>query len=703
MKRLSFGLILTLLFLTSMTNFEENKQNDDFIELIENGNVSNETTKWGLYINPPAKGSITAENEEIHYNIINRGTEKWHMQGYYAGLSIKEGLTYFLNVDMASSVPRTAQIRIQRDSSPYNAYLVEDIQLTTEMQHFSFQFVMEEKSDDFAKLCFNIGQFDAETIELHKIRVDNLSLKEDKSTMLETKEMQEQPIIAINQLGYLPESIKEVRISSKAERFVIKSVTAEEELFSGKFTGPIDDPASGDLVYKGDFSALKERGEYVIEIPSLGRSYPFKIAESVYSDLYSAVEKVFYYQQCGIELSKEEAGHWAHKACHTQEAIIYNTDNKMDVTGGWHDAGDYGRYVSPGAKTVADLFIAADYNKDILKVTKYELDWLLKMQDAKSGGVYHKVTTRRFIGSVMPDKNFDELVLSPISATATGTFAAILAKSARLYSTIDPAFSKDALSAALNAWDWLERNPNIPGFTNPESILTGEYDDNEDGDERFWAAVELYLTTGEDQFLQYSKASYNKNKWYGLTWANVGSYGVISYIFDDSTFKDLEFKNQLTKDLLATVESISKKSEADGYGISLGIEYIWGSNEVVADNAMLLLLANRIKENSLYKDQAMTHLHYLLGANSLGQSYISGFGGKTILNPHHRPTNATGEVVPGMLAGGPNKGLQDPLAESKLAGRAPAKCFIDAEPSYSTNEMTIYWNSPLYAILSALQ
>lgn len=672
-------------------------------ELIENGKVTKETEKWGLFVNSPGKGMMIAKNEEIIYFVDMIGSDKWHLQGYYAGLTFIEDASYTLSFDMASSIPRDAQIRIQLDSSPYTGYLEKDIKLTEKMTNYKFDFVMEEESDNFAKLCFNIGKFDGMTREPHEIRVDNLSIKVNNKTLKVPEKKEAEPIIAINQLGYKPLSIKEVRINTEAKGFILKSADTGSILYTDVFTGPIDDPASGEMVYVGDFTNFTNTGSFIIEVPDIGESYTFEIQESIYDDLYKAVEKMFYYQKCGADLTKDKAGIWAHNACHTAEATIFGTTTKLDVTGGWHDAGDYGRYTSPGVKAVADLFIASEYNKDILNVTRYELDWLLKMQDIVSGGVYHKVTTKNFIGSVMPDKNLDELFISPISATATGAFAAIMAKTSRLYKETDPLFSENTLKASLKAWNWLEQNQNVPGFTNPKGISTGEYGDSIDGDERFWASIELFLTTGTMKFQDYAIKSYTEKNWKGLSWANVGSYGVISYIFDSSENKDANFNKLLTKSFLDRVKELSDSSLKDGYGISLGVNYEWGSNELVADNAMSLLLANKLNKNELYLDQAMTHIHYLLGANSLGQSYISGFGDNTIEHPHHRPTDATGEVVPGMLAGGPNKSLQDPLAKNKLIGMAPGKCFLDAQPSYSTNEITIYWNSPLYAALSALQ
>lgn len=105
----------------------------------------------------------------------------------------------------------------------------------------------------------------------------------------------------------------------------------------------------------------------------------------------------------------------------------------------------------------------------------------------------------------MPEDDTAPLYLSPISATATGCFAGIMAMSARIYSPYDEAFAASCLKAAVRAWAWLEEHPDEPGFRNPADIATGEYGDGQDADERYWAAAELYRTTGRRHIMRLSK------------------------------------------------------------------------------------------------------------------------------------------------------------------------------------------------------
>ena len=77
-------------------------------------------------------------------------------------------------------------------------------------------------------------------------------------------------------------------------------------------------------------------------------------------------------------------------------------------------------------------------------------------------------------------------------------------------------------------------------------------------------------------------------------------------------------------------------------------------------------------------------------------------GSRSPEHPHHRPSGARHQAMPGMLVGGPNNGLNDPTAMSVLRGKAPAKCYVDNLNSYSTNEICVYWNSPLTLLLAGI-
>jgi endoglucanase len=184
----------------------------------------------------------------------------------------------------------------------------------------------------------------------------------------------------------------------------------------------------------------------------------------------------------------------------------------------------------------------------------------------------------------------------------------------------------------------------------------------------------------------------------------MGTYGIIAYLLQTGDKADAALTAQMRDRLLSEADSVMDRYRSDPYGISLGTNYYWGSNLGVANNAMTLLLANIIEPDRAYVDAALEHMSYLLGKNALSQSYISGFGSRPMQNPHHRPTVAIGQTVPGMVAGGPNAGGTggDRALERAREGLPPMKSYIDHIDSYASNEVTIYWNSPVYFLLAIL-
>ena len=146
-----------------------------------------------------------------------------------------------------------------------------------------------------------------------------------------------------------------------------------------------------------------------------------------------------------------------------------------------------------------------------------------------------------------------------------------------------------------------------------------------------------------------------------------------------------------------------RQAENDEYFLTLGGDYPWGSNMTVANHGILLDAAGRLTGDESCIRCAKQNLDYLLGANPTGYCYVTGWGTTAPEHPHHRPSQAADSAMPGMLVGGPNSHLEDPYAQNVLSGLAPALCYADNEQSYSTNEVAVYWNSPLIALLADMK
>ncbi len=531
--------------------------------------------------------------------------------------------------------------------------------------------------------------------------------------------------VHIDQVGYRTGDKKQVIISGRGGAFEVIDSNNGKSVYSGKTEQQSDDTAgtSGDIVYLGDFSSVTAPGKYYIEVSGFGNSYEFSISDDVYNNVKDITLKGLYYQRCGIRLDSMYAGKWSHGECHQSDGIIYTSQDKtIDGKGGWHDAGDYGRYSVAASITAADIMLAYDFFPavfsdkssipesgndvpDVLDEARYGLEWLLKMQDQTSGGVYHKLTSSGFPDLItMPEADVADQYFTPISSMATGDFTAVMAMAARIFKPFDSEFSDKCLEASEKAWKWLLKNKDLV-YENPVDITTGAYADSQDGDERFWAAAELLRTTGKPEYRSYIKKLYSESlDNNGFGWYNVGGFGSVAYIYADQTKADKDISKYLKLSLVNGAKDIRNAGNGDAYRVTLSRnDYGWGSNMNLMNQAMQLIVANKLSPDKEFLQAAENNLHYLLGRNTMDKTYITGIGSNPVLQPHHRPSVGDGieAPVPGLVCGGPDKNLDDEVAKTSLQGMPPAKCYIDDANSYSTNEIDTYWISPVVFVAAA--
>lgn len=713
--------------------------------LIVNGDFSDGMNKWDSYLNGGGC-TIAVNGGELQVDVFETGEVEHGIQVFHDGFDLKYGAEYEFSFDVRGTMERNFDWRIQVNGGDYHAYATESVVVTEEVQHVTAKFKMEEASDPAPRLCFNMGYvnsmkdagIDPASVGEHTIWIDNVSLElVDADGIVDDSVELEIPKVKVNQVGYEKDASKIAVFADLAEddkTFTVVNVESGEVAFEGEITEPVKNSSANEMNSTGDFSGLTEAGTYKVVTGGGEESYEFSIGDDVYGDGFKDVVRMLYLQRCGCELSADLAGDFAHPICHNTEATIYGTNQKIDVSGGWHDAGDYGRYVVPGAKTVADLLLA--YEKDVknedtvdaqvigddcgipesgdgihdaLNEAKYELDWMLKMQDSATGGVYHKVTCAVFPETVMPQDETDELIVSPLSKTATANFAAVMAMAGRIYSENGEgeyaAFGKTCLEAAKKAWEYALEHKDERGFENPTDIVTGEYPDGNSKDEYFWAGMELYKATGDTSYLEGAKEAYEKVEIYdGLGWLDVAGYGSYAALTSENLKSDdAAFYGAIEKNYFAAVDAAIATSKENAYLVNKKTTYEWGSNLSAANTGMLLYMANDIKPNEEYVTYANHHLNYIYGVNATGYCFVTGVGTLYPQHPHHRVCEVLEKCVPGMLVGGPNSNLEDPYAKAVFTETPAAKCYEDNAQSFSVNEVTIYWNSPLIYLLTAAQ
>lgn len=534
-----------------------------------------------------------------------------------------------------------------------------------------------------------------------------------------------QPVL-VNQAGYLPDQRKLFYGTEAADSFYVIDAADRSVQFRGALVLVTShDASTGAATYAGDFTPLTKCGRYRIATGLSDTSYVFAISVDVFEEVYKKSLKGFYYQRCGTLLTTECAGEFARNACHTQDATFHSSTGRsgtLPATGGWHDAGDYGKYVVNAGITVGTLLMAYemfpakfhydDLNipesgnsvPDILDEARYELAWMLEMQDSTDGGVYFKVTSENFCGFIMPAQDTARRYIYQKSTTATGDFAAVMAMAGRIYSAFDSSFASRCLLAAHRAWNYLATNPAIVpagGFHNPSGTVSGQYGDRNDSDERLWAAAELFVTTGADSFESYFAANYDEGGTFtsAMGWPDVGDMALLDYLAGKQPNADSSAKSRLLSSLDAYCSSLVDIASNDGLNVTLlPAQYHWGSNGTVMNNAVLLIFGYELTGNKNYYNVALDQLNYILGCNIKNLSYVTGVGSVYPMNPHHRPSGSDDvtEPVPGLLTGGPDRGLDDIMLRAHYTtSTPPAVCYIDDEGSYASNEIAINWNAPL--------
>jgi endoglucanase len=277
-----------------------------------------------------------------------------------------------------------------------------------------------------------------------------------------------------------------------------------------------------------------------------------------------------------------------------------------------------------------------------------------------------------------------------------------------VYKDVDAAFAAKCLASAEKAWAAAEKNPKMYAPGDDYNSGGGAYGDGDVLDERYWAAAELYITTGKPDYLKAAQQSKQylqvvANAGGGLSamaWANVASLGTISLAVVPNQLPKADVAKARDA-VVSTAQKFMAAIDKNGYRVPFEGQYPWGSNSFVANNGIIFGLAYDFTKKDAFVAAAAESLNYLLGRNALAKSYITGYGTRPLQNPHHRfwahqQNEKYPPPPPGVLSGGPNAKPDDPTAIAQgLSGCAPQKCYIDHNQSWTTNEIAINWNAPL--------
>ncbi|MGL5317203.1 MAG: glycoside hydrolase family 9 protein [Bacteroidales bacterium] len=556
------------------------------------------------------------------------------------------------------------------------------------------------------------------------------------NTVSESQLPVQSDLIRINQVGYLPDNEKIATIvdGTPQTEFLIRNVSSGEIEFKGTLSGVRNSDLSSQKVVVADFSSLKAKGAYVMEVPGVGISYPFSIQSDIYTQPALRAMKSYYYQRSGTDLPAQYAGEYARKAAIMDDKVLIHPSaasasrpagTVVNSHGGWYDAGDYGKYIVNSAFAVGMLLnFFEDYapyvstkklnipesdnsTPDYLDELMYNISWMLTMQDPADGGVYHKLTSINHDGFIAPSEQSTQRYIIHKGVTSSLGFAASMAQASRVMTSHAPNYKESGkllLEAARRAYAWSKKNPDAlydqdaQNQKYNESMNTGEYQDRDPKDEFFWAATELYIATGEKQYLK-DLLMYAPDAYVLPVWDKVSGLGSQALIRHQEQLKHTEARvlaEQQQQMLLNYVDQKSVGVTTTPYQASYGRvpgDFFWACNaDACANQGVAYLIAYRLTGKKDYFTNALRNADYLLGRNATGYCYLTGFGSKSPRFPHHRlfATDHVDQPYPGFLVGGPNPGRQDKVTYYSYI---PDQAYVDIEAAYACNEIAINWQS----------
>ncbi len=548
---------------------------------------------------------------------------------------------------------------------------------------------------------------------------------EKKENVIVSPESETALGVFVNQVGYLPSSVKRAVVTGGGRDFHLVVADTGEVVYSSQVEKGSKGvyQYSGDVVCYADFTEFTKEGRYYIWVPNGNVfSYPFTIGEDVYNDISKATLKAFYYQRCGVEIDEDLVIKGAARpACHLK-AIPYYYDqaNKRSVTGGWHDAGDCGIYTMAVTYTVQLLLsqymlmpemYGDDGNipesgngvPDILDETLVGLNWLLQMQDTSDGGVYLQISGMHHAQvHLLPQHDTNQHYVWPKRLEAACGFVGAMAFASQVYKDIAPDAAKTFASAALKTGEWIKENWDQELIVKPDGFAAGWYVGGDSLDEeRFHAAVVMSLLTGEDYWKEKLETYYYKMT--DFTSGNSNDHTFLSlwmYLTMPSEHRDSEMTALFEKQLEKAARNTSRIYSGNPWQIANpGDAFGWGSNAELCLNLLILICADKYFGTDDHKDEIVTSVDYILGKNPTGYSYITGFGSQQVLNMHHRVRHdGKGNyfTLPGYMVSGPVKYAHAYVSHKNLeqfgitADTPNMKCFYDDFNLYRFTESDLF-------------
>jgi endoglucanase len=669
----------------------------------------------------------------------------WDVMVGLNAIRLDAGAAYKVAFFAKGTPPRPMRSVVGLAVSPYTVYNEAAPALTEAGDSYSYTFTAPADTAD-GQVSFQLGG----NAEPWTFCMDNVSLV--GGTPPEPYLPDTGPRVRVNQVTYLPDGPKRatlVTTATKAKFWQLNN--AKGKTVAGGKTVPRGvQQSSGQNVHSIDFSSYRMHGKGFTLVTDGQVSRPFDIDSKAYERLRLDALKFFYTQRSGIAIKKALRPGYERPAGHLGvDPNLGDTkvpcqpkicDYTLDVRGGWYDAGDHGKYVVNGGISVWQLMnqyeratlakkaqprklgdrtlaIPESGNRvpDVLDEARWELEFMLRMQvpagQPLAGMAHHKIHDSEWTGlPLLPHLDPKVRELHPPSTAATLNLAATAAQGARIFKKYDRTFAARLLAAARKAWTAAVAHPAIYAPAT-DNIGGGPYDDTDVTDEFYWAAAELFITTGDKNFRRAVEASpHHRSDIFvpgGFGWLFTAAPARMALATVPNRLPSADLKRIRTS-VVKGADKYLATIKANAWGLAYAPKenmFDWGSNSTVLNNLVVIATAYDLSGQAKYRNGVVEGMDYLFGRNALNMSYVTGYGEVSAKNEHSRwYAHQLEPTLPhpprGSLAGGPNSSIQDPLAQAKLKGCVGQFCYIDDIQSWSTNELTVNWNSALAWVAS---
>jgi endoglucanase len=555
----------------------------------------------------------------------------------------------------------------------------------------------------------------------------------------------QRPAVRVNQLGYVPDGPKRaVWVSAVREPAEFRVVDRHGAVVGAGRTRPWGvrpEPSSGLPVHVLDFSQLLGVGDgFVVEVGD-ARSRPFSVARDLYAPLMRHGLGFFYLQRSGVPIDEARSPGYGRPAGHVGDASVgawsghdaqplypgWSCPGRFDVSGGWYDAGDHGKYVTSGAMPVWQLLATVGFLRRrrartawwartealLLEECRWQLDWMLRMQVpvgvAHAGLPFHRVHGTAWAPlPCWPHRDPTTRVLHRPSTAAGLHLAAAAAHGARVFAD-DGAYARRLLAAATTAYRAARAEPALLAPDDEGAFGGGPYAHDDLAGDWAWAAAELWLATHDTTYGAAAARAAAPEVFPadGFDWDRTAAAGALDLALHG---QDFDRHAAVTAGVVAAADRLVELQGRQPWGQPYAPPegWDWGSNGRILNNLVVLAVAHELTGRAELHAAAGRGMDHLLGCNALGQSYVTGYG--VDCSRHQRTRHFAHDLdpsfpppPPGALAGGPaSRHYRGFPPDSQLAG-LPAQCrYLDEPTSETTNDVCIRWNAPLVYVAAFL-